>query len=634
MSGIEIGVFAASYAFKKAADACYSTISKSILARKRITLSDNFAENFAQTLESSANEVSAWSQHIEYVQPQDARDLTKIYVELDIFVEPITDLPANLNRKRKIKQIIRKSADHIVLLGRPGGGKTTTLKAIARDILYGNLDNSNMLLPAPIVIRLREKDPEKSLYEHIFEALNLDFFNKDGTLVEREKLSDSNIIEIVHTILNEFAFPVMVDGFDEISVAQKSRAEMQAIKSRFISDFNNLCMAVNRSLIILTSRTADFDAMPLAAHKYELSALSNRQVRKFVYKYFKNKEVSAAVYEELVGKKLLGAEFIPLTLTYMCIVYRKYGQLFNSRRELYNRIIDLMIDEWDIKRQIRRGSSFEKFDTYDKKRFLRQLSYNLTTNTWKFYFPLGTVREQFEIICQDYEGLQKRDFYSVLQEIEVHTGLFVKSGEGYMFSHRTLQEYLAATYLYEFPEVPKDVNLLIKMPNELALAASFNENASLYLSYIILNRFSELDRITDWEADFWTQLFERMEIEKPNFKVHPYMGLSALFLFSRLVSVNMRRELIEFNDRKVSMFFRFMNSDRKIEKSLERLSNFYEIKSEFPEKGLLLLAKRTRVDSIGRFSELEVDKALAYYEPSELLCPYKYFEHFSDPKIQ
>ena len=157
----------------------------------------------------------------------------------------------------------------------------------------------------------------------------------------------------------------------------------------------------------------------------------------------------------------------------------------------------MLLEDWDINRQVKRISSFASFDVYDKKQFLKHLSYELSVCYGKQYFTKTEVSAVFVTIAENFDGLTLKEMSWMLREIETHTGLFVRSGEGFIFSHKSMQEYLFAMYLYEFPEIPRDKELLVRFPNELALSISFNENSSLYFSYLILKGTSKNKRLPE-----------------------------------------------------------------------------------------------------------------------------------------
>jgi hypothetical protein len=58
-------------------------------------------------------------------------------------------------------------------------------------------------------------------------------------------------------------------------------------------------------------------------------------------------------------------------------------------------------------------------------------------------------------------------------EVETHTGLILKSGhDRFEFSHKSLQEYLAAEFTVKMPSKPSNMIDLQIMPNELAIATA------------------------------------------------------------------------------------------------------------------------------------------------------------------
>lgn len=609
----------ATYSFKKALDMTFDKITEEVLKRKKYHFAPNITAITIESLKRLSNEVAQWSNHMEYSYSGSAVELSKLYIDLDLHVEPISISGERHNKTSRLKTILRKLDSHMILLGRPGSGKTTTLKSICYDLIRGNSVLEGYL-PVPIVIRLREVDNSLSIYDIILRMLNIEIIKENkknknkGEYIDPKKVNYHVKREIVINLLNENLILLIFDGFDEIEEKSSNYLSKDTTtKEQFVSEFKELCLNVSKSLIILTSRTADFSYYVPGSVQYELSKLTSPQIRKYIGKFFTNKENRIKAEHQIIDKKLLGAEYIPLTLTYLCIIYNKYGRLFNSRRETYNKMLDLVLEDWDLNRQIRRKSGFAEFDVYDKKRFLRHLAFELSVRYKKSFFSGHEVSEVYKKIIDDYENLSLKEYRKVFKEIETHTGLFIRASNGYMFSHKAIQEYLTALYMFEFPEIPKDKRMLLSFPNELALAVSFNENPSLYFSYLIMNRFDD----DYYRNEFIFPFVDRLILEETNFKVHPYLAVSFLKIYTHIISSRYKVEPYGSLEKRINYFFKFLNMDSRVDKSLELLSNKYVIIEEYPNKNIVLLKKTSMID-----------KNTDYMEPDELVIPYNFYEYF------
>jgi predicted NACHT family NTPase len=262
--------------------------------------------------------------------------LSRLYIDLETHLEPISASEERRNKKISVKSLFENLDSHLILLGRPGSGKTTTIKSICQDLIGGD-SRFKGFFPVPIVVRLREVESTASLFDMILELLDIPIVatinsREDKRMVDAldglgtpEPLRgiDKRIKQnIVLNILNENRVLVVFDGFDEIvSSSVSHRGGKLASKDMFVADFKALCLGVDSSLLILTSRTADFPYYITGAAKYEISRLSNRQIKKYINNFFTDKTEAQRARASIANKKLLGSEGIPLTLAYLCIIY-------------------------------------------------------------------------------------------------------------------------------------------------------------------------------------------------------------------------------------------------------------------------------------------------------------------------
>ncbi|BDT65965.1 hypothetical protein os1_01160 [Comamonadaceae bacterium OS-1] len=270
------------------------------------------------------------------------------------------------------------------------------------------------------------------------------------------------------------------------------------------------------------------------------------------------------------------------------------------------------MEEWDRARRVRRPSQFLTFDIQDKKRFLRQLAFELSSKTAASFFPTDLVSEVFEKISSGFEGIEGEDMRELFRELETHTGLFLYAGHGYEFQHKTMQEFLFALHLYEFPVVPTDERFLLSHPNELALTVSFNDNPTMYLAYLVMERFEW----SFYDEDFIAVFLDRLILEEVKFRIHPYLGICAIKIYEGIRGYNARgkrspKELL-------AHFYRLLELDNAIGRSLAQLQNSYEIEGFDAKKKSIRLRWHRPVDS-----------ALNYREPKELNAPWDFIGYLA-----
>ncbi|GEM_PF-4855990 len=92
------------------------------------------------------------------------KSLSDVYIDLDIELEARRKRCADeIEAKKKISEVLveHDNENHIVILGGPGAGKTTTVKHICQSILKNEIDFSYHF---PILLNLRDIQDTESIY--------------------------------------------------------------------------------------------------------------------------------------------------------------------------------------------------------------------------------------------------------------------------------------------------------------------------------------------------------------------------------------------------------------------------------------------------------------------------------------
>lgn len=325
-----------------------------------------------------------------------------------------------------------ESHDKLLILGKPGAGKTTFLKWLAIQCNSGQFGNL-----VPIFVTLKEFAQTKeqpTLLEYISGQ-----FRECG-------VEDSQMVE---TLLSEGRALVFLDGLDEVTDADHDRV---------LSDIGSASRRFDASRFVMTCRIAAREYTFEQFTEVEIADFDDRQIADFSTKWF---QVKDPVKAEQFPLKLQEKESIrelatnPLLLILLCLVFEERGGFPANRSKLYKEGLDVLLKKWDAKRNIKRDQVYKQLWVQRKKDLLSQIA--LTTfEKSEYLFEQGFVEQQIADYIRNLldantnpEALQL-DSEAVLKSIEAQHGLLVERARGiYSFSHLTFQEYFTARQIKE-----------------------------------------------------------------------------------------------------------------------------------------------------------------------------------------
>ncbi|MEH2460015.1 NACHT domain-containing NTPase [Nostoc sp.] len=311
----------------------------------------------------------------------------------------------------------------LMILGKPGAGKTTFLKYLAIQCIGGEFQAECV----PIFVTLKnfaEAANKPGLLQHITEEA-------------------INPIPSIGDILTYGKALVLLDGLDEVR---------EEDNSRILREIREFCDRFPNNHFVMTCRIAAREYTFEKFTEVEVADFDDEQILNFTNKWFKDKAVKPETFikrlEENNRIKQLAA--IPLLLTLLCLAFEESGDFPANRSELYKEGLNTLLKKWDAKRGIQRDQIYKKLSVQRKEDLLSKMA--LTTFEGSDYFFKQKVAEQYitEYIRNlpaantDEEALQL-DSEEVLRSIEHHHGLVVARAKGiYSFSHLTFHEYFTA----------------------------------------------------------------------------------------------------------------------------------------------------------------------------------------------
>lgn len=512
-------------------------------------------------IEASINQhlrtVKNWSGEITFKDIKTSKQVSEIFIPLDLYVYP-QRIKIDLDETIKITpllEIFKKEKNHLAILGQPGAGKTTSMKYICQAIFFDE-EFFPTLFNYPILIKLREfnkpikgKNKAGIIFEYLFNlfGLRLDNINPSEEITEDQIIRTKEFL--VLEILEQLKVLLIIDGFDEMVF--KNHREIVKKEVGKIANF------LEQSKFVITSRIADFNYIHENLSIYEICPLNRNQINEFAFKWL-GKAASLKFLSEVETSPYQDTAIRPLTIAHLCAIYERIGKIPDKPKTVYKKIVNLLLEEWDEQRSVRRESKYALFEIDRKFEFLSNLAFQLTTKNGQAIFSKNDLLNIYDEIYIDFD-LNKREALGVVNDIESHTGLFVQAGyEYYEFSHKSIQEYLTAEYIVKLPKIPNQRRLIERIPNELAITITISSNPSIYFVELVDGIFNKMEL----SNDFIQKFINRLLLEKPDFYKNFQVGLAALILYSKLLHLNKepRNQLALFRaDYLLSEFELFIN---------------------------------------------------------------------------
>jgi predicted NACHT family NTPase len=322
----------------------------------------------------------------------------------------------------------------LVILGKPGAGKTTFLKHLAVDWCKGQFQPD--LIAVFIELR-RVRDEQWKLMDSIREELELEDLKQLEALLRQGKLL------------------VLMDGLEEVPTTGLRR-DVQSQLRQIVEDYPN-----NR--LILTSRTQIIESVPIGFTSVEVADFSPDQVQQFVQNWFQASGQSDAEvsqqwkrFNHAIGQNLALKELTvtPVLLSLMCLVFHDQGEMPSQMTDLYEKGIRLLLEKWNDAKAI---EGWEVGNVTDYQLSVEQKEALLIEiAAHKFQNPENCVLfQQNEIAAQIAESLHLANYkegVAVLKAMEAHHGLLIeRADEIWSFSHLTFQEHFTVKWLTQLP---------------------------------------------------------------------------------------------------------------------------------------------------------------------------------------
>jgi hypothetical protein len=323
---------------------------------------------------------------------------------------------------------IVRSIDKVLVLGKPGAGKTTFLKHLLVQYLTSEEKGGRI----PIFVSLKDwADADCPLPKFIVQQFDICGFPEAEAFVTR-MLSKGKCI-------------VLLDGLDEV-------ADKMDDASVIIRDFNDK-YPLNK--YVISCRIAAYNYIFEKFTDVEIADFSREQVKAFVFNWFGRDSSKAqscwTALQHEDNAPVMELASIPLLLTMLCIAYDELLAFPPNRAELYKEAVDALLKKWDASRAIDRNALYYQMPVKRKEDLLSKLAYfNFIEN--RYFVSRRLLKQQVSEYLVNLPKVSddqlELDSEVVIDSIEAQHGLIIERAKGiYSFSHLTIQEYFTAKHV-------------------------------------------------------------------------------------------------------------------------------------------------------------------------------------------
>ncbi len=320
----------------------------------------------------------------------------------------------------------------LMILGKPGAGKTTFLKQIATQCIAGTFLADRV----PIFISLKDFAESASQVDLLNYAIHqLAVINLDIAQGASDALIQGRAL-------------LLLDGLDEVKGHDRSSV-LRAVR-QFVAQFH-----ANR--FVITCRIAAPEYIFEQFTEVEIADFDESQIASFAQKWFAAKDATLPHHflrALRTNPPLSELATSPILLTLLCLIFEERGAFPEQRSTLYKEVLQVLLKTWDASRHIDRHLLDTPLSLSHKKDLLSHIA--LTKFEQGDYFFHQQELEQLMSGCRYHVAQnsthvsvtpsnQALDGEAILKSIEAQHGLLVERARGiYSFPHCIVQEYLAA----------------------------------------------------------------------------------------------------------------------------------------------------------------------------------------------
>jgi NACHT N-terminal Helical domain 2 len=363
-------------------------------------------------------------------------------------------------REPALDLLSAENAQHSVLLGDPGAGKSSLARYVLLSLLNETPASVAELPPwrerlrgyLPILVELRRYIAREAEGKCKGFLAYLDYLgHEQGFALNATDL---------HALLSGEPTLVIFDGLDEVFDPK--------VRERIASEIAGFALRYRPARVLVTSRIMGFDAHPFEEASFEivtLDDLNNEQIKAFSEGWFRvafssrpeeanrrHRHVMDTLKERPAIRALAGN---PLLLTIVAIIAR-HEQLPHSRVGLYEHALKVLCHNWDLRRHVELlvDSPLRDLDADHKLTLLRRIAWQMQEGAGLKANAIeqNDLKEEIERYFADEWQFdlakRRRCAREMIELLQNRNYIICPQGPALFGSiHRTFLEYLCAAHL-------------------------------------------------------------------------------------------------------------------------------------------------------------------------------------------
>ncbi len=232
----------------------------------------------------------------------------------------------------------------LMILGKPGAGKTTFMKRMALLCNQGEFQAGQV----PVFVPLKDYAEASGK-------------PKLQTYIQNQwQACDVQAAEDLAKVLKQGNALVLLDGLDEV---------YETDHNRVLQDIKNFAHQFRACQYVITCRIAAREYTFEQFTEVEVADFDQKQIAEFATKWFKAKHdpIKAETFIQRLKdtKPIQELATNPLLLTLLCLVFGEAADFPANRAELYKEGLDVLLKKWDGKRNIERDRAYLAFGGVD-----------------------------------------------------------------------------------------------------------------------------------------------------------------------------------------------------------------------------------------------------------------------------
>jgi formylglycine-generating enzyme required for sulfatase activity len=420
------------------------------------------------------------------IDPQYASPTSEHAIRLnDIYID--LEGANDYGRRRSVLETISSNGtSKHVILGAPGGGKSTLVNYLAYSMALDQLQPSSKwlarsskwkleaLLPVRVILRewiawLETRKSRQLNAQALWDYIQFDL----------ESHGFGSSFEPLRKHLLEQGGLVLLDGLDEVPDAAQQRDIVKSV----VEDF---ARAASLCRLVVTCRPYAYEKLEWKLSGFSeisLAPFSSEQIESFVrgwyYAVVRATGMNSALAEAKADSLIAACQLPyltplaeqPLLLTLMATLHTSRGNLPDDRADLYEDCVKLMLDYWQQSKRVRVDGQVESekgiLDALGISR--DRLEQALNQIAYTAHDRQGRMRRR-QYGTADISGDELRKTLAplldhsldkantVVHYVRTRSGLLLeRDPDTFAFPHRTFQEFLTARYLLNSEDFPSNL---------------------------------------------------------------------------------------------------------------------------------------------------------------------------------